>query len=454
MGKVDANILVVDDDKDVLMSLQLYLKRHFKSVTTESDSKQLSAKVSQGTFDLVLLDMNFRKGENDGKEGIYWLKHLQEKRPEIAVVLMTAYGDVELAVEAIKQGASDFVIKPWKNEKLLASIIGALRLKKSRAEVSKLKKVHQTQNDQKWELLGESSLMKQVKATINKVAQTDANILILGENGTGKEVVSRIIHQASKRNQNTFIGVDLGALNENLFETELFGSVKGAYTDAKEDRQGRFELADKGTLFLDEIGNLSVPLQAKLLTVIQNMKVTRVGATKEIPVDVRLVCATNMPLYEMVYENRFRQDLLYRINTVEIRLPSLRERAEDIPLLANDFLSRYAKKYGKEGMQISHEAMQKLMKYKWPGNVRELQHSIERAVILGEGIRLEPIDFLLKEDLMMRQGQTLESLNLSDMEKALILKAIEKNGGNISKAAKDLGITRTALYRRLEKYDI
>ena len=451
---MDARILVVDDDLDVLTSIQLYLKRHFKEVIISSDPTQLNQLISKEQVDVILLDMNFRKGENDGKEGLYWLKHIHGLRPDIAFLLMTAYGEVELAVEAIKQGASDFVIKPWKNEKLLASIISALRLKSSKAEVNKLKKVNQNMMGDQWKLIGESVAMKNVKETIKKVAATDANVLILGENGTGKEVVSRIIHQQSLRNTNTFVSVDLGALNENLFETELFGSVKGAYTDAKENRAGRFELADKGTLFLDEIGNLSVPLQAKLLTAIQNMKVTRVGSIKEIPVDVRLICATNMPLYDMVYENSFRQDLLYRINTVELRLPSLRERADDIPLLADNFLKTYTKKYGKEGMYISEEAMQKLMKYKWPGNVRELQHSIERAVILGEGVVLKPIDFLLKEDMIVRGNVKNESLNLSEMEKALVLRAIEKNGGNISKAAKDLGITRTALYRRLEKYDI
>lgn len=454
MGKTDANILVVDDDKDVLTSLQLYLKRHFKQVRVESDPRLLNQIIGLDEIDVILLDMNFQKGENDGKEGLYWLKHIHEVRPDIAILLMTAYGEVELAVEAIKKGASDFVLKPWNNEKLLASVISALRLKKSRKEIDHLKSVQKKINDQEWNLIGESEAIKNVRKTINKVAQTAANILILGENGTGKEVVARIIHQESDRNNQAFIGVDLGALNENLFETELFGSVKGAYTDAKEDKKGRFELANKGSLFLDEIGNLSVALQAKLLTVLQRRSISKVGTAKEIPVDVRLICATNMPLYDMVYENSFRQDLLYRINTVEIRLPTLRERMDDIPLLANNFLKVYTRKYGKEGMEISNDALKKLMDYPWPGNVRELQHSIERAVILGEGMKLTSSDFLLKEDLLLSGKSRIESLNLADMEKTLIIKAIEKNGGNISKAAKDLGITRTALYRRMEKHDI
>lgn len=456
MSKIPAHILIVDDDPDVLTTAHLFLKRHYERVETESHPRNLNSVLSQDDVDLILLDMNFTKGDNDGREGIYWLNHIKEVAPNTVVILMTAYGDVELAVNAIKRGATDFVLKPWKNEKFLATINSALQLRKSNVKVKRLEDTRQSLESDRdlalGEFIGESPAMQELQRTIEKVGRTDANVLILGENGTGKTLVARALQKASSRQLDSFVHVDLGALNENLFESELFGHKKGAFTDAHQDRAGRFELADGGTLFLDEIGNLPLHLQAKLLTVLQNRRLTRLGDTKEYAFDVRLICATNMPIHEMVAKSEFRQDLLYRVNTVELVIPPLRERVEDIPLLVNHFLTKYGRKYNKHDISIAQEAMHELMDYHWPGNIRELEHAIERMVILSDSEHLtsEVISFQRNAD----QEESLATLNLDEMERHLIDKAIRKHKGNISKAASDLGLTRAALYRRIEKHGI
>jgi len=372
--------------------------------------------------------------------------------------LITAFGDVEMAVKALKEGATDFVLKPWQNEKLLATLSTAIKLKKSYKEVDKLKKakkqLEEDINQPFKDLIGNSQPMKKVFDLIEKVAKTDANILILGENGTGKELVSRAIHQRSLRKDNVFIGVDMGAITETLFESELFGHKKGSFTDAKEDRVGRFEIANGGTLFLDEIANLSLPLQSKLLAALQNRKVTRIGSNQAVEIDIRLVCATNLSIHDMVKENKFRQDLLYRINTVEIHLPSLHERVDDIPVLAQHFVKNYGQKYRKPDIQISSQAIKRLQKYHWPGNVRELQHAIERAVIMTDGEIISHDEFFFLSGIQEYEDATSGQLNLDEVEKNIIQKAINKYSGNISKAAKELGLTRASLYRRLDKHGL
>ncbi|MDX5429214.1 MAG: sigma-54 dependent transcriptional regulator [Bacteroidota bacterium] len=460
MDKYRATILVIDDDKDVLTSARLLLKQHFQKVIALPNPREINAVLSEEEVDLVLLDMNFSRGDNDGREGIYWLKHIREIRPTMPVVLMTAYGEVDLAVRAIKQGAIDFVVKPWTNEKLLATLNAALQLAMSRKKIETLEHTQKTLvADKEAELehfVGESPAMKKVFETIDKVGRTDANVLILGENGTGKTLVAQALHKVSVRSIQPFITVDLGALNENLFESELFGHKKGSFTDAREDKPGRFELADQGTIFLDEIGNLPMHLQAKLLTVLQSKKVMRVGETREKVVDVRLITATNMPLYEMVSRSEFRQDLLYRINTVEIHLPPLRERVEDIPILAGHFMKRFAKKYNKPYLRLTSRAVNTLQDYNWPGNIRELEHTIERTAILAEGEVIDESQLQINTSLPQHEedDMSVNTLNLEDMERHLIEKAIRKHKGNISKAASDLGLTRAALYRRMEKYGI
>jgi len=454
MQKTEARILIVDDDPDILTSARIFLKQHFTEVIAEQYPQNLNQQITTNNYDVVLLDMNFRKGDSDGRAGLYWLNHVRSVAPDSSVILMTAYGEIELAVKAIKEGASDFVLKPWKNEKLLATIIAALRLGRSRQEVQKLRSAQkQITSDETVDLIGQSDAINRVRETIEKVAKTDANVLLLGENGTGKEVVARMLHQQSLREMHPFISVDLGAIHENLFESELFGHVKGAFTDAADNKPGRFELASNGSLFLDEIGNLSVPLQAKLLAALQRRKVIRIGSNREIPIDIRLICATNMPLYDMTEDGRFRMDLLYRINTVEIHLPPLRDRGRDVLMLADYFVQQQARKYHKEGLEISKQALQKLEKYHWPGNIRELQHAIERAVILSNGDRLEGEDFLL-DRMGGSHRKAARNLNIMEMEKQLIMQAIAKTNGNISHAARELGLTRTALYRRLEKHDL
>lgn len=451
-------ILVIDDDEDVLLAARLFLKQHVGVVQTEKNPEQIPVLLKNENYDVILLDMNFTRDVSSGYEGFFWLNKILELDPRAVVILITAYGDVEMAVRAIKEGAMDFVLKPWQNEKLLATLSAAMNLRLSRLEAENLRSRQEFLSAELdlpfHDIIGHSPAMLQVFSTIQKVAKTDANVLILGENGTGKELIARALHRQSLRQKEVFITVDMGAISETLFESELFGHVKGAFTDAKEDRAGRFEIATGGTLFLDEIGNLSLPMQAKLLTVLQNREVTRIGSNKPLPFDIRLICATNWPIHAMVVEKKFRQDLLYRINTVEIALPPLRERADDLPALAEHFIASYCKKYQKPAKSLHVAALKKLEKYSWPGNVRELQHTIERAVIMSESPLLQPEDFLLTASQAKADGLMIDDYNLEEIEKALIRKALSKHGGNVSHAAKDLGLTRTSLYRRLEKYGL
>ncbi|MEL7004263.1 MAG: sigma-54 dependent transcriptional regulator [Bacteroidota bacterium] len=454
-------LLIVDDNEDLLKAAKIFLKRHFLQVDLEKNPEAIPTLLNNEDYDVILLDMNFTKDVSSGKEGYYWLEKILEIDPSSVVVLITAYGDVQMAVKAIKAGATDFVLKPWENEKLLATLFSAMRLRESRLEVEDLKNKQKEINLQisnKYnDIIGQSPAMQKVFETIDRVAVTDANVLILGENGTGKELVARAIHNNSPRRDQVFVNVDLGSVSETLFESELFGHKKGAFTDAKEDRAGRFETANGGSLFLDEIGNLSMPLQAKLLTVLQNRKVSRVGSNKEVSIDIRLVCATNMPLYDMVKENRFRQDLLYRINTIEIELPPLRERIEDVPVLAQHFLEFYSNKYSRNLVKISDGAISRMQKHNWPGNIRELQHSLERAIIMSNSSVLQPEDFNFNSQPQNNENNDnvmLDQFKLEDVEKILIRKVLKKYNGNITQAATELGLTRSSLYRRLEKYGL
>jgi two-component system response regulator HydG len=447
---------MVDDDEDVLLAAKMLLKKYNYHVIIEKNPNKIPFLLNNDTYDVILLDMNFTKDTTSGKEGFEWLAQIRERDPQAVVIMITAFGDVEMAVRALKEGATDFILKPWQNEKLIATISTAIKLKKSYNEVDKLKKAKQMLEEQISQpfrdIIGQSTAIKEVFTLIDKVAKTEANILILGENGTGKELVARAIHQKSLRKDNSFVAVDMGAITETLFESELFGHKKGAFTDAREDRPGRFELANGGTLFLDEIGNLSMALQSKLLTALQSRMVTRVGSNNSTEVDIRLICATNMPLHQMVKDGRFRQDLLYRINTVEISIPPICERVDDIPMLASHFLNYYSRKYRKDVTSIAPEAITKLKKYPWPGNVRELQHAIERAVIMADSTTLQESDFLFS-----RKGSdapTADTLNLDEVERAAVAKAIQLHNGNISKAADELGLTRASLYRRMEKYGL
>jgi DNA-binding NtrC family response regulator len=459
MSKLDAKILIVDDDQDVLLAAKLFLKQHFTIVHTENNPENIPNLLAVENYDVILLDMNFSKDATSGKEGFYWLNVILEIDPAAVVIFITGYGDIELAVQGIKEGATNFLLKPWENKKLLATITANLKVRESKKELEDLRikqKVLIADQDHSYSnSIGQSQALQQVLSAAQKVAITDANVLILGENGTGKELVARAIHKGSNRKDEVFISVDLGAISESLFESELFGFKKGAFTDAKEDRAGRFEAANKGTIFLDEIGNLSLSLQSKLLGVLQNRKVVRLGTNKEIPINVRLICATNMPLYQMVNENKFRQDLLYRINTVEVKVPPLRDRLEDLPLLIDHFLNIYCKKYNMPLKRVNSSTLKRLEKHSWPGNIRELQHSVERAVIMSESQVLEPNDFFLSQmEDSSSSDLSATTLNLEETEKILIRKVIDKHGGNISKAAKELGLTRASLYRRIEKYGL
>ena len=452
-------ILIIDDNEDLLKAARMFLKRHIKQVDIEKKPDVIPSLLKNEKYDVILLDMNFTRDVSSGTEGFYWLDRILQQDPSAVVVLITAYGDIQMAVKAIKAGATDFVLKPWENEKLLATIYSSMKLRESLDEIEGLKKKQKQISDQLnhhfHDLIGQSVEIHKVFKTIERIADTDANVLLLGENGTGKELVARAIHQSSSRNGKPFVSVDLGSISETLFESELFGHMKGAFTDAKESREGRFVAAHNGTLFLDEIGNLSTTLQAKLLAALQNHTITPVGSNKEIKVDIRLICATNMPVYDLVKDNKFRQDLLYRINTIEITLPPLKERIEDIPLLASHFLTIYADKYNKNVHKLSDGALARMTKYHWPGNVRELQHAIERAVIMNSTTILQP------EDLMLTQSPDnegnnimLDHFDLEEVEKILIRKVLVKYNGNITQAASELGLTRSSLYRRLEKYGI
>ncbi|GAA0188189.1 sigma-54 dependent transcriptional regulator [Fulvivirga kasyanovii] len=457
MTKQQGRILIVDDDEIILLTAKMFLEQYFSEVSTLDIPNNIPDELSKRTYDVVLLDMNFKQGETSGKEGLKWLKEILEIAPETSVLLMTAYGEVNLAVEAMKEGAVDFIVKPWQNERLLATVQTALKLSEQQKQVRHLKSQQEilssSADHQAGDIIGNSKAIREVFTIINKVAKTDADVLILGENGTGKEVAARAIHRQSNRADQVFISVDLGSISENLFESELFGHKKGAFTDAREDRTGRFEAASGGTLFLDEIGNLSLALQAKLLTVLQNRKIIKVGTNHPIEVDVRVICATNSNLHNMVNEGAFREDLLYRINTVECTIPPLRKRTDDIPLLTDHFLEMYCRKYNKQKLYIPEGIIKRLQKYNWPGNIRELQHAIERAVIMSDGNELQSRDFSLPGDIR-KEDQLFENYNLENLEAWAIKNAIKKHNGNISHAAKELGLSRGAMYRRMEKYGI
>src|ERR1700760_924944 len=445
-----ANVLIVDDDPDVLTAVKLLLKTEAQEVITEKNPENLNSLLQRNQIDLVLLDMNFNSAINTGNEGLYWLKKVKEWKPNVCVIMITAYGDIDLAVRSLKEGANDFIVKPWHNEKLLTTIKDLLDKKEG---VKPKTSVKSTAGDKS--ILGDSEVMQDIFHKVNKIAPTDANILILGENGTGKDLMAKAIHERSLRADKPFIKVDVGALTDTLFESELFGHKKGAFTDAREDRTGRFEDAEGGTLFLDEIGNISLQQQAKLLTVLQNRQVTRLGTNKPMDVDIRLICATNVPLHDLANENKFRKDLIYRINTVEINMPPLRRRSEDIVILAKHFAKMYTAKYLKPAMDFDTGALQKLKTYNYPGNVRELQYTIERAVIMADGDVLRPDDLIFSILETQTENEVeADNVPLSTLEKNAILRVIEKNNGNITRAAKELGLTRTALYRRLSKYDI
>jgi two-component system response regulator HydG len=449
-------ILVIDDDQDILLTTKVVLKRNFGIIETETDPDRVLQGIIKGKYDVILLDMNFRVGATSGKEGIELLKKIIKADPDIMVIMITAYGDIDLAVEAMKNGAIDFVVKPWDNKKLLATVSNAVRLSESKKEIASLrekqKNLIEEIDHQYSEIIGLSDAMNKVFETIRKVAATDANILILGENGTGKELVARAIHRSSVRASQVFVSVDLGAIPESLFESELFGHIKGAFTDAKESRTGRLKVASGGTLFLDEIGNLPMSMQAKLLSVIENRRVTPVGSNESQPIDVRLICATNMPVSEMVAQKKFREDLLYRINTVEMSVPPLRERTGDIPLLTDYFKDIYARKYNKGKIKILPESYKKLARYYWPGNVRELQHIIERTIILSESDILKPDDFLVERTGI--RANVSEIMNMEEVEKQTILNSLERNRRNMTRTSEELGMARTTLYRKMKKYDI
>ena len=446
-------ILIVDDNEDVLFALNLLLEPYTEKIKVATTPDRIEYFMTTFHPDLILLDMNFSRDAISGQEGFESLKQILQIDPQAIVIFMTAYADTDKAVRAIKAGATDFIPKPWEKDKLLATLTSGMRLRQSQQEVSILKEqveVLSGQNTSENDIIGESSVMQEVFTTINKLSNTDANILILGENGTGKDVIARLIYRCSPRYGKPFVTIDLGSIPEQLFESELFGFEKGAFTDAKKSKAGRMEVATSGTLFLDEIGNLSLPMQSKLLTAIEKRQISRLGSTQTVPIDVRLICATNADIRQMVEDGNFRQDLLYRINTIEIHIPPLRERGNDIILLADHFLDRYTRKYKKEMHGLTREAKNKLLKYAWPGNVRELQHTIERAVILGDGSMLKPENFLFHTTSKQKKEEEVV-LNLEQLERQAIEKALRISDGNISRAAEYLGITRFALYRKLEK---
>lgn len=446
-------ILIVDDNEDVLFALNLLLEPYTEKTKVATTPDRIEYFMTTFHPDLILLDMNSSRDAISGQEGFESLKQILQIDPQAIVIFMTAYADTDKAVRAIKAGATDFIPKPWEKDKLLATLTSGMRLRQSQQEVSILKEqveVLSGQNTSENDIIGESSVMQEVFTTINKLSNTDANILILGENGTGKDVIARLIYRCSPRYGKPFVTIDLGSIPEQLFESELFGFEKGAFTDAKKSKAGRMEVATNGTLFLDEIGNLSLPMQSKLLTAIEKRQISRLGSTQTVPIDVRLICATNADIRQMVEDGNFRQDLLYRINTIEIHIPPLRERGNDIILLADHFLDRYTRKYKKKIHGLTREAKNKLLKYAWPGNVRELQHTIERAVILGDGSMLKPENFLFHTTSKQKKEEEVV-LNLEQLERQAIEKALRISNGNISRAAEYLGITRFALYRKLEK---
>ena len=444
----NANILIIDDDEDILIALRLLLKAKVKNVVTTNTPNSINSLFEKQSFDVAILDMNFDGAVNTGNEGIFWLNKIKKIEPKTAVILITAYGDIDLAIRSLKEGASDFIIKPWKNERILEAVSELVEDKK-KLKSSSLAAASKTT------IIGDSAPMRDVFTKLKKVAPTDANILILGENGTGKDLIAQSIHEHSPRRNKPFVKVDVGALTSTLFESELFGYKKGAFTDAREDRKGRFESANGGTLFLDEIGNITLRQQARLLTVIQNREVTPLGGNEAIPIDIRLICATNLGLSHLADESKFRKDLIYRINTVDMTMPPLRQRDTDIEKLTHYFLDLYSEKYQKSQFELDQTFLRKLKKHRFPGNVRELQYALERAVIMAEGKTLTAEDLVFSAmEQPSAEATVHKTTNLDLVEKNTILSVIEKNKGNISKSAKELGITRTALYRRLNKYDL
>ncbi|MCG6189775.1 sigma-54-dependent transcriptional regulator [Maribellus maritimus] len=453
---VKGKLLIVDDNKSILSALEILLQDDFEEVKAIASPNQLPSLIENGAYDLVLLDMNFSAGVNTGNEGLYWLSRIQELRPDMEVVLFTAYGDVELAVKALKKGASDFVLKPWDNEKLRTTLRNVYKLQQSKKEIKQLKRresaLKSEMSKEKHFIIARSPQMLKILNLVRRVARTDANVLITGDNGTGKELIARELHRHSKRAEEIIVNVDMGAISETLFESELFGHKKGSFTDAREDRTGKIENATGGTLFLDEIGNLPVHLQPKLLAALQNRTVTPIGSNKPVPVDIRLVCATNQNLEEMVADGTFREDLLYRINTIHIEIPPLRERKEDVVAIAEYFLKIYCNKYRKGCYKISDAGLSKLASYQWPGNVRELQHTIEKAVILSDKNELTPDDFFFKP-VMHSTGDIFDG-TIEEMEQKMISKVLQKSSSNLSAAADQLGITRQTLYNKMKKYNL
>lgn len=452
-------IIAIDDNQEILLSLRVALAKHFEEIKLYiAPNDDVLKEISTGEYSVVILDMNFTPGATNGKEGLDFLKKIISADPSISVVMITAFGEINTAVEAMKFGANDFVLKPWENKKLLATIKSASNLcrsKRESADLRQTRKVLANDIDHSFiQFIGESEPMKRVLSAIEKVASTDANVLILGENGTGKELVARTIHRLSLRSSQLFVSVDMGAIPETLFESELFGCIKGAFTDAKENRPGRFEMASGGTLFLDEIANIPLTLQAKLLGILQTRQVSRLGSVSSKNIDLRLISATNASINQLITEGKFRQDLYYRINTVEITVPPLRERGDDVLLLASHYLDLYIKKYGKRNLKMSKGVQRLLHSYSWPGNVRELAHSIERAVIMTDGSTIEPESILLSNQSQSKNQVSKSSLHIDEVEKQTIIKALKVNNGNMSNAAKDLGLGRTTLYRKIVKYGI
>lgn len=454
---MNGRLLIVDDHKQVLKALIQLLETEFGSITGLSNPNQIPGLIKKEEFDVILLDMNFSAGVNTGNEGIYWLNNLLKTDPSAVVVMMTAYADINLAVRAIKEGATDFVVKPWDNNKLITTLQAALRLRQSKVENKMLrerqKQINKGINKQTDPLIGKSPAMQSVFQVMKKVAGTDANVLVIGENGTGKELIVKEIHNNSRRADEVFISVDIGSITETLFESEMFGHIKGAFTDAREDKTGWFETASGGTLFLDEIGNLSLTMQSKLLTAIQNRVIYKVGSKTSIPFNIRLIFATNKNLEEMVTRNLFREDLYYRINTIVIELPPLRDRGEDIALLAEQFLKEYANKYEKFNLKFSSRTLDKLMKYNWPGNVRELRHTIEKAVILCDSDILTPEDFIISH---LPQIHSLQQKppTFDEIEKQAVQNALNNNNGNVLKASKELGLARQTMYNKIQKHNL
>jgi len=457
MARKEGSILIVDDNDDLLIALKLFLSRRFGKIDTLRNPNLIPATLEKESYDLILLDMNFRAGFASGNEGLFWLRKILEKDQNATVVMITAYGDVELAVKSMKEGAVDFIMKSWDEQKMLSSVSAAYELQKSRQQVSLLKKKqeHLSRELEKDFTICycQSVLMKEVNQLVEKIATTDASVLILGENGTGKEVIAREIHRLSKRKHETFIKVDLGALPETLFESELFGHTKGAFTDAIEDREGRFIIASGGTLFLDEIGNLPPTLQSKLLSALQNREVYPVGSSIPKPVDVRIISATNMPIQELIDQKQFREDLYYRINAIQLEIPPLRDRKEDIPVLSEFFFRKYSAQYQKEGLKLDRGAREVLQQHDWPGNIRELEHTIEKGVILSDGNQVSR-EHLFPRISATRPSTSLFSLNLEDHEKQVVERAMREVNGNVTAASKKLGINRSTLYQKIKKYGI